>query len=67
MEVTELKRVFKHKNVVLEDPNESISKDDVLDFYSNQYPELTNAHVTGPTVVNDTLQYEFTTSVGTKG
>jgi len=67
MEVTELKRVFKHKDVVLEDPNESISKDDVLDFYSNQYPELTNAHVTGPTVVNDALQYEFTTSVGTKG
>ena len=67
MEAVELKRVFKHKDVVLDDPNPSISKDDVLDFYSNQYPELTNAHVTGPTVINDKLQYEFTTSVGTKG
>jgi len=67
MEVTELKRVFKHGDIKLEDPNREISKDDVLDFYSNQYAELTNAHVTGPTVINDTLQYEFSTSVGTKG
>ena len=67
VETTELVRVFKHKDIILNDPNPSISKDDVLDFYSNQYPELTNAHVTGPTVVNDTLQYEFSTSVGTKG
>ena len=67
MEALELKRVFKHGDIILEDPNSSISKDDVLDFYSNQYPELTNAHVTGPTVIDDKLQYEFSTSVGTKG
>jgi PRTRC genetic system protein C len=67
MEVTELKRVFKHGDKMLDDPNREMSSDDVLEFYGNQYTELTNAHVTGPTVVNDTLQYEFSTSVGTKG
>jgi PRTRC genetic system protein C len=67
MEVTELKRVFKHGDIELEDPNREMSKDNVLDFYSNQYTELTNAHVTGPTVKNDKLVYEFSTSVGTKG
>lgn len=67
MEVTDLRRVFKHNDMILEDPDRNMSKDDVLDFYSNQYAELTNAHVTGPTVVNDSLEYEFTTSVGTKG
>jgi PRTRC genetic system protein C len=67
MEVTELKRVFKHGDNILEDPNREMSSDDVLEFYGNQFTELTNAHVTGPTVIEDKLQYEFSTSVGTKG
>lgn len=67
MEVTELERVFKHGDIELSDPDRNMSKDAVLDFYSNQYTELTNAHVTGPTVRNDKLEYVFSTSVGTKG
>ena len=67
MEVTDLKRVFKHKDLSLEDPDASMSSADVLEFYSNQYPELNNAKVTGPTAKNDTLEYVFSTSVGTKG
>jgi PRTRC genetic system protein C len=67
MEVTKLKRVFKHGDVKLEDIDNAKSADQVLDFYSGQYPELTNASVTGPRVVNDRLEYEFSTSVGTKG
>jgi len=67
MESIELKRVFKHGDITLEDPNPLSSKEEVLDFYINQYPELTNSHVTGPTVIDDTLQFVFSTSVGTKG
>ena len=67
MEVTELVRVFKHKDIELEDPGREMTTDNVLDFYTNQYTELTNAHVTGPTIKNDKLVYEFSTSVGTKG
>jgi PRTRC genetic system protein C len=67
MEVTELLRVFKHGDIELADIDPVKSADQVLDFYSGQYPELTNASVTGPEVVNDKLEYKFSTSVGTKG
>lgn len=67
LEVQELKRVFKHKDLNLTDPDVAMSPNDVLDFYANQYPELTNAHVTGPTSKDDTLEFVFSTSVGTKG
>ncbi len=66
-EVNKLERVFKFNNKILKDLDETLSTDDVLDFYSNQYPELTNSKVSGPIVKNDVLEYEFTTSVGTKG
>jgi len=67
MEVTKLERVFMHGDVELKDIEDSMSADQVLDFYSGQYPELTNSSVSGPEVVNDKLQYKFSTSVGTKG
>ena len=67
MEIVQLLRVFKHGNIELADIDESITPNDVLDFYSGQYPELTNASVTGPEVVNDKLVFTFSTSVGTKG
>ena len=67
IEATEMKRVFKHGKLVLQDPGVGMSKEDVLDFYSNQYPELTNASVAGPTIVKDKLEFTFSTSVGTKG
>lgn len=67
VQVENLKRVFKHKDIVLEDPSEGMSKEDVLDFYSNQYPELTTANVVGPKIENDSMVFEFITIVGTKG
>lgn len=66
-EVQQLDRVFKHKEQVLPDPDAKMSTDEVLDFYSAQFPELNNAKVSGPVVIDDKLQYEFSTSVGTKG
>ena len=67
MEVKKLERIFIHGDVELKDIDDAKSADQVLDFYSGQYPELTNASVTGPEVVNDRLEYKFSTSVGTKG
>ena len=67
IEVEKIVRIFKHGKVHLVDPGEEMSKEEVLDFYANQYPELTNASVTGPKIENDKQVYEFSTSVGTKG
>jgi PRTRC genetic system protein C len=66
-EVNKLERVFKFKDKTLKDPDETLSTNEILDFYSNQYPELNNAKVSGPVVKDDKLEYEFSTSVGTKG
>lgn len=63
----EIKRVFKHGGITLEDPSPSMTKEEVLDFYSNQYPELTNSNVSGGEIINDELVFEFNTSIGTKG
>jgi len=67
IQTEELKRIFKFKDLELDDPNEKMSKEEVLDFYSGQYPELVNAHVTNPKIENDSIVHEFLTSIGTKG
>lgn len=55
------------KDRELTDPNPQLSPDEVMAYYSNQYPELTTANVFGPTIKNDRAVYEFKTTVGTKG
>lgn len=60
-------RVFKHKDLNLPDPNPDMTPDEVMAYYSNQYPELTTSNVFGPNVLNDQVVYEFKTTVGTKG
>jgi PRTRC genetic system protein C len=60
-------RVFKHKEQMLPDPNPDLSPEEVMAYYSNQYPELTTSNVFGPKIENDTALYEFKTTVGTKG
>ena len=67
METKQLKRVFKYDKMELADPNPSLSTQDVLSFYSNEYPELCNATIAGPGIENDTLTFTFSTKVGTKG
>ena len=51
----------------LADPNISFSPDEVMNFYSNTYPELTTSTVHGPEIDDDKAVYEFKTTVGTKG
>jgi PRTRC genetic system protein C len=60
-------RVFKHRELLLADPNSDMTPDEVMAYYSNQYPELTTSNVFGPTIENDQAVYEFKTTVGTKG
>jgi PRTRC genetic system protein C len=71
LSVTSLERVFKFKNgevkMTLQDPNPSMQPVEVMDFYSNTYPELTTATVHGPEIDNDRIVYRFKTTIGTKG
>jgi len=67
LDIKTMKRVFKHGKKELADPNIAMSPDDVMAFYSNTYPELTTSTVQGPKVMEDRIEYEFKTVVGTKG
>jgi PRTRC genetic system protein C len=71
LSVTTLERVFKFKNgdakITLQDPNPAMSPDEVMDFYSTTYTELTTATVSGPEVENDRMVYHFKTTIGVKG
>lgn len=55
------------KSITLPDPGVHMSADEVMDFYSSQYPELTNSTVKGPIIQNDQQEFFFQTTVGLKG
>lgn len=71
LEMKGLKRVFKMKKdnsvMKLNDPNPDMSLNEVMDFYSMTYPELTTATVHGPELDEDMAVYEFKTTIGVKG
>lgn len=71
LEINALKRVFQLKKgsntLELDDPNSSLSLNEVMDFYSMNYPELTTATVQGPEIENDRAVYQFKTTIGVKG
>lgn len=71
LEIKGMKRTFKmkknSKEIVLDDPNVNMSPAEVMDFYSMNYPELTTATVHGPLIKEDMVEYEFKTTIGTKG
>lgn len=71
IQTKELPREFKFKkdgtNVTLPDPNPEFTVDEVMQFYSNQYPELTTATLEGPKTENGKVVYAVKTTVGTKG
>lgn len=56
-----------NKEIELADPNENFSPDEVMAFYSNNYPELATSTIEGPKYSDDGLEYRFKTTVGTKG
>lgn len=54
-------------NINLADPNPDFSPEEVMNFYSMTYPELTTATVGAAEIEEDSVVYSFTTTVGTKG
>jgi len=54
-------------NIRLSDPNPDMTPSEVMGFYSNSYPELTNGSVSAPEVKATKLIFTFSTTVGKKG
>jgi len=72
METIILKRVFRlfkedGKTINLPDPNPQFTPQEVTQFYTGQYPELTTSTIDGPKAEEDAHVYEFKTTMGTKG
>ncbi|KUJ56217.1 MULTISPECIES: PRTRC system protein C [Chryseobacterium] len=68
---TQLERVFILKEngqeIWLNDPEPKWSVEAVLNFYANTYPILITAKVSAPKIIDDTVQYQFESVMGTKG
>lgn len=68
---TQLDRVFiltdKGQDIRLTDPEPKWSVEAVMNFYANSYPILTTAKVSAPVIRDDTVQYRFSSVMGTKG
>jgi PRTRC genetic system protein C len=66
-----LERVFyfddNGQDIKLSDPDNRLSPEAVLNFYSNTYPILTTAKIDGPEIRDDEVQYRFASTIGTKG
>jgi PRTRC genetic system protein C len=71
LDVKKLPRVFIHtengNKIRLEDPNEALSPEAVCNHFSNLYAILTVAKIVGPEIRDDFQEYEFVSSIGTKG
>lgn len=65
--INTLPRVFKWNQATLPDPNPNIPPKEVAQIYSNEYPELTTAHINGPTIKDGKAVYTFETSFKPKG
>lgn len=67
----ELKRKFTvqvgKETISLEDPNSNFSAKEVMEMYSNQYPQLLNASIEAKGIVDENILYHFATVAGTKG
>ncbi len=67
IEAKTLSRGFTYNGVKLPDPDPRMTPEEVKAVYSNQYPELATAAITGPEAARDCLQYSFVRAIGTKG
>jgi PRTRC genetic system protein C len=62
-----MSRNFSYNGVKLPDPDPRLTAEEVKTIYSNQYPELATAAITGPETSGENLQYSFVRAIGTKG
>ncbi|WP_186058892.1 PRTRC system protein C [Burkholderia gladioli] len=67
MKIEPLAREFAYNGAKLADPAPAFTVQQVRDFYSQTYPELTNADIEGPAVKGNRNVYTFRRAVGTKG
>lgn len=67
MQIENLQREFSYNGAKLADPAPTFTLQQVRDFYSQTYPELTNAEIEGPVVKGNRNVYTFRRAVGTKG
>lgn len=67
MQVEPMSRVFSYCGLRLADPDERLTPEQVRDFYSSSYPEITTASIEGPEAVDGVLKFKFTRALGTKG
>ena len=65
--IESVKRKFVFNKVTLPDPGPEFTPEEVMKYYIHQYPDLTNASVSGPKMKDDEAVYEFATTLGTKG
>lgn len=68
MEIKQIKRVFisEKSKIELPDPNPQMPVEQVQQFYSGMYPELTTATY-HKVFKEDTYTYTFKSIIGTKG
>ncbi|WP_063900157.1 PRTRC system protein C [Burkholderia cenocepacia] len=67
MQTETLAREFSYNGAKLADPAPAFTLQQVRDFYSQTYPELTNAEIEGPVIKGNRNVYTFRRAVGTKG
>ena len=67
MKINLVEREFVYHGTTLADPNPKFSIEEIRSFYATQFPELTNAAITGPETVGDRLRYSFERAIGSKG
>jgi len=69
MSTTPLKRVFDYNGMTLEDPNPAanMTPEEVVQFYANIYPELTNATIEQTEIKEGVATYSIRRAAGTKG
>jgi PRTRC genetic system protein C len=67
IEAKVMSRSFTYNGVKLPDPDPRMTPDEVKNIYSNQYPELATAAISGPEPSGDHFQYSFVRAIGTKG
>lgn len=67
MQIETLAREFSYNGAKLADPAPTFTLQQIRDFYSQTYPELTNAEIEGPVIKGNRNVYTFRRAVGTKG
>ncbi len=67
MESRILQKVYEFNGVRLPEISKDLSPEETRNLYSQQYPDIATATITGPEVVGDKLVYTFCRHLGAKG